>query len=232
MDNTNMEEGAITRLKLEGTETLHQLWSTPLLMARPFDDAFIAKLKEDVKYLLKDKNDVGNLNQTDIWQLPDLPETMIKVKEKTLELAEKAFRAQSEMPLPPFIASKGYFRVTYPEGPYRIMPHHHGNCYGVGIIYINVTDRNPGNLMFIDPRCGVQWTNQFTAFKKVRVEEGLMIIHPGYLIHFVEPSDPKMGMYYGNRLALITNIHRDRQQWENVLKEQDEFLMKMGGADI
>lgn len=89
MDSTNMEEGAITRLKLEGTETLHQLWSTPLLMAKPFDDAFIAQLKEDVKYFLKDKNDVGNLNQTDIWQLPDLPDTMIKVKEKTLELAEK-----------------------------------------------------------------------------------------------------------------------------------------------
>ena len=227
-----MEENTITYLKAEGEETTYHLWATPLVIAKPFSKEFMAQLKEDVKRYLKDRNDIGNLNQTDLWQLPDLPETMKAVRDKKLELAEKAFRPGMEMPLPPFRASKGYFRVTYPDSPYRIMPHHHGNCYAVGIIYINVDERNPGNLMFVDPRGGVQWTNQFTSFKKVRVEEGLMIVHPGYLIHFVEPSNPQMGMYYGNRLGLITNIHRDRSEWENILKEQDEFLMKMGGADI
>jgi hypothetical protein len=227
-----LEEGSVTHLKMTGDETIHHLWSTPLVMAKPFDDAFLARLKEDVKYLLKDANSPGNLNQTDLWALPDLPETMLAVKAKKLELAEKAFRPGMEMPLPPFRTAKGYFRVTYPNDAYRIMPHHHGNVYAVGIIYINVTDRNPGNLMFIDPRGGVHWTNQFTSFKKVKVEEGLMLVHPGYLIHFVEPSDPKSGMYYGNRLALVTNIHRDREEWRAVLKEKDMILRKMGGTDI
>jgi hypothetical protein len=232
MENDKSMEGSVTHLKLEGVETIHQVWSTPIVMARPFDDKFLAKLREDVKYLLKDRNSPGNLNQTNLWALPDLPETMLAVKAKKLELAERAFRIDCEMPLPPFIARKGYFRVTYPESPYRIMPHDHGNVYGVGIFYINITPRNPGYLTFIDPRGGVQWTNQFTKFKKVRVEEGLMVLHPGYLIHFVEPADAKMGMYYGERLALVTNIHRDPDEWYTILKEQDELIRKMGGTDV
>lgn len=231
MDNTLME-GSVTHLKLEGTETLHQVWSTPIIMAKPFDDEFLFQLKLDIQYLIKDADSLGNLNQTNIWALPDLPDTMIAVKNKKLELAERAFRIDCEMPLPPFIARKGYFRATDPDAPYRIMAHDHGNVYGVGIFYINVQNRNPGYLTFIDPRGGVQWTNQFTKFKKIKVEEGLMIVHPGYLIHFVEPSDPRMGMFYGRRVALVTNIHRDPDEWYAVLKEQDELIRKMGGIDV
>jgi len=234
MKNDKSMEGSVTHLRLDAdkTEQLFQLWSTPIVIAKPFDDKFLAQLKADVKYLLKDRKGLGNLNQTNLWALPDLPETMIAVKNKKLEIAEKAFRIDCEMPLPPFIARKGYFRVTYPESPYRIMPHNHGNVYGVGIFYINANPKNPGYLTFIDPRGGVHWTNQFTTYKKIKVEEGMMVVHPGYLIHFVEPTDPRMGMYYGERLALVTNIHRDPDEWYSVLREQDELLMKMGGTDV
>jgi hypothetical protein len=226
------EEGQITRLRLEGDEQIHNLWSTPIMMARPFDNAFLEKLREDIKYLLKDENSPGRLNQTDLWTLPDLPETMLTLKAKFFELAEKTFRPTVEMPLPPFRPGKAYFRETFPHAPYRIMPHRHANCYGVGIFYITVDQRNPGNLMFLDPRGGINWTNQFTAYKKVQAEEGLMLVHPGYLIHFVEPSNPQMGMYYGYRLALISNIHRTGPEWKEVLRERDEQLLRMGGTDI
>jgi hypothetical protein len=39
-------------------------------------------------------------------------------------------------------------------------------------------------------------------------------------------------MFYGRRVALVTNIHRDPDEWYAVLKEQDELIKKMGGIDV
>lgn len=224
-------DGSITILKKpqQGEEVCEMLWPTPVVMAKPFNKEFIDKLREDVKYLLKD-GAPGTKNQTDLWSLPDLPETMIKVKEKKLELMEKYYRPLVEMPFPVFSASKGYFRYVSESGIYRITPHKHGNTIGVGMIYITCDERNPGNLVMMDPRGGVNWTNQFTAFKKVRVEEGLMLIHPGYLLHFVEPSNPDLGMHYGNRLAIVSSLHRTQEGFLQVLKEHDEYLGNIGSG--
>jgi hypothetical protein len=215
----------------QGEEVIHNLWSTPVIMAKPFDSVFLQKLREDIAYLLK-PGGAGKYNQTDLWTLPDLPETMVAVKDKIMEMAETAFRPHCEMPLPPFRVAKGYFREVKENSPYNITPHRHANVYGVGVFYIDATERNPGNLTFLDPRAGINWVNQFTAYKKVRVEEGLMIVHPGYLIHYVEPSNPQMGMYYDYRLALITNIHRTQDEWFQKLKEKDEELTRMGSVDF
>jgi len=204
----------------EEQEVCHMLWSTPVIMAKPFGDNFVSQLKEDVKYLLK-PNAPGTFNSTDIWKLPNLPDTMIQVKEKMIELFDKHFRPLSEMPLPKIKAWKGYFRVSDGNGPYLQMPHKHAQTYGVGIYYITAQDDNPGNLVLIDPRGGVNWMNQFTAFKKIRVEEGMMVIHPGYLLHYVEPSDPSKNMYYGERLGIITNLSRTYDDFLEVLKDKD-----------
>jgi hypothetical protein len=95
----------------EGEEHLHNLWSTPVIMAKPFSKEFIKQLTQDVEYLTK-KEGAGRFNQTDLWTLPDLPDTMIAVKEKIMQMAETAFRPDCEMPLPPFRVAKGYFRLT------------------------------------------------------------------------------------------------------------------------
>jgi len=212
-------------------EIIHELWSTPVIMAKPFSQDFLAKMREDIAYLIKDGG-LGTKNQIDLWTLPDLPDTMIAVKNKMMQMAETAFRPSCEMPLPPFRVAKGYFRHTKEGSPYRITPHRHATTIGVGVFYITVTGRNPGNLTFMDPRGGINWTNQFTAFKRVRVEEGLLIVHPGYLIHYVEPSNAEMGMYYDDRLALITNIHRTQDEWYAKLAESDDMVMKLGGQDF
>jgi hypothetical protein len=231
-DHALCMNGEITVLKKpeDGVDECHYLWPTPVVMAKPFDKQFIDKLREDVQYLLKD-GEPGRFNKTDLWSLPDLPDTMIAVKEKKLELMEKYYRPLAEMPLPKFSASKGYFRYNFEGGIYRITPHKHGNTLGVGMIYITVPEDNPGNLVMIDPRGGVNWTNQFTAFKKVRVEEGLMMIHPGYLVHFVEPSDPERGMKYGNRLAIISNLHRTHDDFVKVLGEHEEYIGRTASGD-
>jgi hypothetical protein len=222
-----MMNSGTTFITLDGEEQLHELWPTPIIMARPFSDDFVNQLKEDVKPLLA-PGAPGNYNQTDLWKLDNLPETMLAVKEKMLELTTKYFTRYAEMPLSPFRASKGYFRNTSGEYPYRITPHRHAGHFGVGLFYINVKEENPGNLMLMDPRGGINWVNQFTAFKKIRAQEGMMLIHPGYLIHFVEPSDPEKGMYYGDRLALITNIHRKYDEFLETLKENDEEIHMIG----
>jgi hypothetical protein len=225
-------DGSITILKKpeQGEEVCEMLWPTPVVMAKPFSKEFIDQLRSDVQYLLR-PGAAGTKNHTDLWSLPDLPETMRAVKEKKLELMEKYYRPLVEMPLPVFSASKGYFRYNTEDGIYRITPHKHGNTIGVGMIYLTCDERNPGNLVMMDPRGGVNWTNQFTAFKKVRVEEGLMIIHPGYLLHFVEPSDPDMGMHYKNRLAIVTSLHRTQEGFLEVLKQHDEYLGRIGSGD-
>ena len=215
----------------QNEQVMHELWSTPVIMAKPFNQEFLARMREDITYLTKNGG-LGTKNQIDLWTLPDLPDTMIAVKDKMMEMAETAFRSTCEMPLPPFRVAKGYFRQTHEGAPYRIMPHRHANVLGVGVFYITATERNPGNLTFLDPRGGINWTNQFTAFKKVRIEEGLIIVHPGYLIHFLEPSNPEMGMYYDYRLALISNIHRTQDEWYAKLAEQDEQVTMMGGTDF
>ena len=225
-----MMEGKKTFLTMENDEVCHHLWSTPIILAKPFGDNFLKKLKQDVKPLLEEGG-AGNLNQTDLWKLPNLPDTMLEVKAKMIELMDKHYRPLSEMPLPAFRASKGYFRKVEPNSPYRITPHKHGNSIGVGIFYINAVEENPGNLVCIDPRGGVNWINQFSAFKKIRVEEGMMLIHPGYLIHFVEPSDPNKGMYYGDRLALITNLTRQYEDFLETLAQNESSIKKMGSID-
>ena len=83
-------------------------------------------------------------------------------------------------------------------------------------------------------RSGVNWMNQFTAFKKIRAEEGLMVIHPGYLLHYVEPSDPSKNMYYGNRLAIVTNLSRTYKDFIKLLedREVDKKLNSMIGNEL
>lgn len=218
-------------LPKQGEELLHNLWATPVIMAKPFDATFLQKFREDVAYLLKDGG-LGTKNQTDIWKLPDLPETMIAVRDKTMEMAEKAFRPHCEMPLPPFRLAKGYFREIKPGSPYRIMPHRHATTFGVSVFYATVPETSPSNLVMLDPRGGINWVNQFTAFKKFTVEEGLLVVHPGYLIHFVEPVDPNHGMYYDYRLAMVSNIHRTQEEWIETLAEQDEQITGMAGKEI
>jgi hypothetical protein len=230
-NNKTKEFSTYIDVPKQNEEIIHQLWSTPVIMAKPFNEEFLIKIREDIKYLTKDSG-LGTLNQTDLWKLPDLPDTMIAVRDKIMEMSERAFRPTCEMPLPPFRVAKGYFRQTHEGTPYRIMPHRHANVLGVGVFYITATERNPGNLTFLDPRGGINWTNQFTAFKKVRVEEGLLIVHPGYLIHYVEPSNAEMGMYYDYRLALVTNVHRTQDEWIAKLAEQDEQVMRMSGQDF
>lgn len=222
-------DGSITIIK-PTDEQCHMLWPTPVVVAKPFSEEFINKLREDMDYLMR-PGAAGTFNHTDLWSLPDLPETMVAVKEKKLELMEKYYRPLAEMPLPKFSASKGYFRYNKNDGIYRITPHKHGNTIGVGMLYVTVDQRNPGNLVMMDPRGGVNWTNQFTAFKKIKVEEGLMLIHPGYLLHFVEPSNPDMGMHYGNRVAIVTSLHRTQEGFLEVLKEHDKYLGSIGSGD-
>ncbi len=214
------------RVPEHGEEILHQLWYTPVIMAKPFDDVFLKEIRKDVAWMLE-KGAPGTKNQTDIWKLDNLPETMIAVRDKTMEMAEKAFRPTCEMPLPPFRLAKGYFREVNPGSPYRIMPHRHATTFGVSVFYITVPESSPSNLVMLDPRGGINWTNQFSAFKKVMVEEGLLIVHPGYLIHFVEPVDPNKGMMYDYRLAMVSNIHRTQDEWIEVLAEQDEAITGM-----
>jgi hypothetical protein len=223
-------DGSITIIKPPQEDTCHMLWPTPVITAFPFSKEFMAELREDVQYLLK-PGAPGTFNYTDLWSLPNLPKTMVAVKEKKLELMEKYYRPLAEMPLPKFSASKGYFRYSVEGGIYRITPHKHGNTIGVGMIYITVDERNPGNLTMMDPRGGVNWTNQFTAFKKIKVEEGMMLIHPGYLLHYVEPSNPDMGMHYENRLAIVTSLHRTQEGFLQVLKDHDEYLGRIGSGD-
>jgi hypothetical protein len=226
-------DGTITKIQIPqniGEEKCEMLWPSPIILAKPFSKEFIDKLREDIKYLHESKEALGNKNSTDLWDLPDLPETMIKVKEKKLELMEKYYRPLCEMPLPPFTASKGYFRASKGDGIYRITPHKHGNTIGVGMLYVTCDKENPGNLVMMDPRGGVNWVNQFTAFKKIAVEEGLMLIHPGYLLHFVEPSNPDMGMHYKERLAIITSLHRTQEGFLQVLKTYDDYLSSIGSG--
>ena len=222
-------EFAPTYLRSDSNEQLHELWATPVIVAKPFGDNFLKQLKEDVKPFLE-PGAPGTFNHTDLWQLPNLPDTMLQIKDKMLELTTKYFTRYAEMPLAPFRASKGYFRETKEEYPYKITPHRHATTFGVGVFYINTDDRNPGNLILMDPRGGINWLNQFTAFKKIRVEEGSMVIHPGFLIHFVEPSNDQMGMYYGNRLAIVTNIHRTYEEFLDTLKENDKDVQMLAST--
>jgi hypothetical protein len=215
----------------QGETVTHDLWPTPISLAKPFDDEFLQKLREDVKYLLK-PGAPGQFNKTDLWSLPDLPDTMIQVKKKMEQMCEATFRHHCEMPIPPFAVSKGYFRGTAPGSPYRIMPHRHSNVLFVSVFYVTVDDINPGNLVLLDPRAGVNWVNQFSAYKKYRVEQGTMIVHPGYLVHFVEPSNEHMGMFYNERLAIVSNIHRNHDEWVKSLEDNDEQLTRMTSIDF
>lgn len=227
-DTMMTADGSVTVLKYNGQEETHQLWATPVVIAKPFDDQFLEQLREDLKRVLP----IANKNSIDVWQLPDLPETLLKVRDKKLEIAERIFRADAEMPLPPLRIAKGYFRHIHPNAPYRITPHHHGSTLGAGIFYINVNNTNAGNLVIMDPRGGVNYNNQFSPFKRIRLEEGLMVISPGYLVHFVEPTDYQKPIYDQERLMIVSNIHRIYEDFLKELDKNESYITSMGSLEL
>ena len=231
MTDNKCDDKSITTLKYnpdDGIENTFKLWSTPVVLCKPFSDDFLEELKRDVSKLLPQ----ANKNMIDVWNLPDLPETMIKVRDKKIEISNRIFNEESEMPLPPLRIAKGYFRhIKY--GEYIINPHHHGSTLGAGIFYIKLNDRNPGNLVILDPRGGVNYNNQFSPFKRIKLEEGLMVITPGYLVHFVEPTDYQRPIYE-ERIMIVSNIHRMYEDWIKVLedKETDAMLTRMSSKPL
>jgi hypothetical protein len=224
-----MEQKTITYLNTESVEDCHNLWHTPIVTAKPFNETFLKQLDEDVKYLLE-PGAPGTVNKTNIWELPDLPETMLAVRDKFVELTDKYYRPLTEMPLPPLYCSKGYFREIKQNTTYRISPHKHAQTLGVGIIYTTVPKRTAGNLVLMDPRGGVLWHNQFTPFKRVAVERGLMLIHPGYVTHFVEPTDTNMR--YDYRLAIVSNIHWKHADFIKELEANEDKVYQMGSIEV
>lgn len=89
-----------TYLKIESEEVCHELWSTPVILAKPFSKEFHERLKQDIIPILQGP---GQYNHNDLWNLSEewtsrgykIPETMLAVKEKFLELADKYFRPHS-----------------------------------------------------------------------------------------------------------------------------------------
>ena len=223
------DEKKITYLDTNALEECHNLWHTPIVTAKPFNETFLKQLDEDVKYLLE-PGAPGTLNKTNIWELPDLPETMLAVRDKFIELTDKHYRPLTEMPLPPLYCSKGYFREIKQNTTYRISPHKHAQTLGVGIIYTTIPKRTAGNLVLMDPRGGVLWHNQFTPFKRVAVERGLMLIHPGYVTHFVEPTDTSMR--YDYRLAIVSNIHWKHADFIKELEANEDKVYQMGSIEV
>lgn len=226
--STTTADGSVTVIKYEGEEKIHNLWPSPISISKPFSDEFLAQLKKDVRLVTPR----ATQNHIDIWSLPDLPDTMIAVKEKMLETSERVFKPLAEVPMPPLRIAKGYFRHTFPDAPYRITPHHHGATLGAGIFYVDLSNTNPGYLVFIDPRGGVNYTNQFSCFKRIKIEEGMMVIAPGYLIHFVEPTDYQRPVYDAERLLIVSNIHRMYEDHIQSLKEHDMLITSMGQSEL
>jgi len=220
-------DGSVTVLKYDGLETTHQLWPTPITIAKPFSDSFVKALQQDIKPVLE----YAVKNSIDVWQLPNLPEKMLEVKAKKLEIAERTLKVNAEMPLPPLRIAKGYFRHIQPDIPYRITPHHHGSTLGAGVFYIKLNNDNPGNMIFLDPRGGVNYTNQFSPFKRVRLEEGMMIITPGYLVHFIEPTDYNKPIYQ-ERLMIVSNIHRIYEDFLKELEKNESYITSMGSLEL
>jgi hypothetical protein len=220
-----------TYLNLENDEVCHELWSTPVIMARPFSKEFHEQLKRDILPMLEGP---GKFNHNDLWNLSEewtsrgykTPDTMLAVKDKMMELADKYFRPHSEQPLPKIREGKGYFRHTVGNSEYRISPHKHSTTYGVGVYYVNAPEKTSGNLVLMDPRGGVNWVNQFSPYKRIPVEEGMMVIHPGYLLHFVEPTSSTTD--YGTRTAIVSAIHRSYDDFLQTLKENEELLSTFG----
>jgi hypothetical protein len=228
MDNEKMADGSVTVLKYNGKEEVHKLWYTPISISKPFSDSFIEQLKKDVKVV----SDYADKNSIDVWQIPNLPQTLLDVRDKKLEIAERIFKEDAEMPLPPLRIAKGYFRVISPHVPYRITPHHHGSTLGAGIFYIGVNNNNAGNLVMLDPRGGVNYNNQFSPFKRIRVEQGLMVIAPGYVTHFVEPTDYSKPIYDSERFMIVSNIHRIYEDFLKELEKNDAYVTSMGSLEL
>ena len=228
IDDPKLSDKKVTVLQYTGEDKIHKLWHTPIAICKPFDDKFMKQLKQDIVSV----SARALTNSVDVWQLDNLPETLLRVRDKKLEIADTMFREDAEMPLPPMRIAKGYFRAIEPNMPYRITPHHHGSTLGAGIFYINVNNDNAGNLVVLDPRGGVNYNNQFSPFKRIRIEEGLMIITPGYLVHFVEPTDYYKPIYDMERLMIVSNIHRMYEDFLKELEKNETTINSMGSFEL
>lgn len=95
------------------------------------------------------------------------------------------------------------------EGQYNTI-HNHPSCFWSGIYYVNIGAPDPerrmsGDLEFVDPRSGANMTSPVGSVidrgLRVRPQNGLMVMFPSWLKHFVHP-------YFGpgERISVAFNI--------------------------
>jgi hypothetical protein len=60
-----------------------------------------------------------------------------------------------------------------------------------------------------------------------------MVVSPGYLLHFIEPTD-YMKPIYQERLLIVSNIHRMYEDWVKVLEDEDneKMIKNMGQHEL
>lgn len=166
----------------------HDLWSTPIWeLQTEFDDEFNNKL-------LIESNNPDFDDFKNIWsgesECIQIMKTYIKQVVGSID--------------PTLSLGNGWF---YKSNINESLPvHHHGGVFMAVVYYVSIPE-NSGNLLFIDPRGGVNWygteygNSISSGVIPITPKKGKLVIFPGYLFHMTEPN-----LSSETRVTLVTNI--------------------------
>ena len=86
------------------------------------------------------------------------------------------------------------------EGDFSAI-HHHPGCKACGVLYVGVPFTELGELVLLDPVYGRRATEKISYHVDIHPKEGVGVIFPPWLEHYVEPFEGE-----GTRYSIAWNV--------------------------
>jgi len=167
----------------------HNFFATPLWHENILDKEYNNTLKNFILDLSKKENSVSKTNYGG-WQSQNNLQKLEIFKE-LFNIIEKKFK-KSELNIKKLNVLQAWANVNYKDN-YNII-HNHGESSFAMVYYVDVPEGS-GFLTIRDPRPGaiaLSARGVDRAILDLNTKAGDLIIFPGYLDHFVKPSNSKI----------------------------------------
>lgn len=182
------------------TTIKHEWWVTPVW---EIQTGFDKKFNDELLVEIEKCKPPTNPYQFNIWdyRTPRITELRQKIISVSLQNAPEYF--PSNFRFNPTL-TRGWVNRQHPGKSLGL--HSHGESLLACTYYINSPD-NCGDLLMVDPRGGVNWewlqegNVMGIKYKRIKPEEGKMILFPAYVLHMVEINKSQH-----TRISLATNI--------------------------
>lgn len=169
---------------------IKNLWSTPVGFYKIGDSSFNERLFQAVL-----SNKSSNIWENDEYIYKELGDKMLYCANEVIK--EKEIPANISL-------GRAWVQNQNPGGTNT--PHSHARSILVGVYYLQANE-DCGDLLLQNPNAGTIWSGAIEnntdcrAYIRIKPQQGMIVIFPGYVIHSVEPNRSNT-----QRISIATNF--------------------------